>query len=447
MAEVFGGSFTLGGGCRQPTATLKKEIIALKDCSWVARLKHWLQKAFPRATLHVENKAQGGSPAQVFLGGLGMYDFSGVDLILLDTLVNDAHERMMFSSDADVHKMDAMDGNFTVSVAFEEMLRSLHELAGPSAAVLALLAGCSPCIATANAHRQVLDFYRVPYLDFARAVETAAYLWVVAPQLLGTPGGTAHPEFQTHQAVADMFALSLTKVWDHMSHMTTEEVKIDQLDLNTAFHPAKYRNKFPRCIHPCSVFSALRKSTVQPKILQGNWTLYEDRPGKPGWISTEPGSVMEVELCFRQTPTFTFTYLRSYEKLGAVRLFLNGRNVTIPGLWTWSAAARVSQSETFFSNAAQNILTGNINQVVGFNVKPYSTLQLRIENLRAHQADNKMKVIEIVSCWLGSWHGPIWRPMTCAKKWSSKCGGGCFWFNARDVGTGLTLTFCMLNPA
>ena len=333
----------------------------------------------------MENKAQSATPSRAILSGIALYDFSGVDLILLDTLVNDAHEKI-YDRDPGLLEMGASG----VSVAFEELLRSLS-LAAPSAAVLALLAGCSPCVANANMHRQVLDFYRVPYLDFARAVEVAPYLWVVDPNLLGKPHGTAHPEFQTHQAVADMFALSLTQVWDHMLHMTTEEVKIDQLDLNTAFHPAKYRNKFPRCIHPCSVFSAFRKSTVQPKILQGNWTLYEDRPRKPGWISTEPESVMEVELCFGQSPTFTFTYLRSYEKLGAVRLFLNGVNVTIQGVWAWSAAARVSQAETYFSKAAAQ-------PAVGFNVKPNSTLKLRVENLRAHPANNKMKVIEIISC-------------------------------------------------
>ena len=167
-------------------------------------------------------------------------------------------------------------------------------------------------------------------------------------------------------------------------------------DFSKALHPAKYRNRFPRCMYPCSVLSAFRSSTVQPQILRGNWTLYEDRPGKPGWISTEPGSLMQVELCFRRNPTFTFTYLRSYEKLGAGRLFLNGRNVTIPG--KWANAAKVSQSETFFSDAGRKLLQPGFQRVAGFNVKPNSTLPLFIENLKVGVSDNKMKVIEIVSC-------------------------------------------------
>ena len=75
---------------------------------------------------------------------------------------------------------------------------------------------------------------------------------------------------------------------------------------------------------------------------------------------------------------------------------MNGRNVTIPG--KWSGAAKVSQSETFFSNAAEDFFRPNFQSVVGFNVKPNSTLQMRIENLRVGASDNKMKVIEILSC-------------------------------------------------
>lgn len=380
---VFGGSFTLGGDCWQSAS---KRGIAGKDCAWPARWKQWLHLAFPSATVQVENIAQGGSPSAVILGGIGLYNFSGVDLILVDTLVNDAHnENKMLSAGSE--KWRDWDGNLTISVAFEELLRSLNQLA-PKSALLALEAGCPRCIASAQAHRRVLDFYRIPFLDVARAVATVPELWTWART-------SAHPGFKTHQAVADMLALSFRRIWDHMLKMKVEDMDLSR-DFSKAFHPAKYRNRFPRCMYPCSVFSAFRSSTVQPQILKGNWTLYEDHPGKPGWISTEPASLMQVELCFRENPTFTFTYLRSYEKLGAGRIFLNGRNFTIAG--KWNAAAKVSQSETIFSNAAQTFQQPGSQQVLGFNVRPNSTLPMVIENLRVGARDNKMKIIEIVSC-------------------------------------------------
>ena len=344
---MFGGSFTLGGDCWQSAS---KRGIAGKDCAWPARWKQWLHLAFPSATVQVENIAQGGSPSAVILGGIGLYNFSGVDLILVDTLVNDAHnENKMLSAGSE--KWRDWDGNLTISVAFEELLRSLNQLA-PKSALLALEAGCPRCIASAQAHRRVLDFYRIPFLDVARAVATVPELWTWART-------SAHPGFKTHQAVADMLALSFRRIWDHMLKMKVEDMDLSR-DFSKAFHPAKYRNRFPRCMYPCSVFSAFRSSTVQPQILKGNWTLYEDRPGKPGWISTEPASLMQVELCFRENPTFTFTYLRSYEKLGAGRIFLNGRNFTIAG--KWNAAAKVSQSETIFSNAAQTFHSQVLNR-------------------------------------------------------------------------------------
>ena len=379
---MFGGSFTRGAQCwRNNPIRHGPEA----ECAWPARVQHWLHLAFPKATIDLQNKAQGGSPSAVILGGIGLHNFSNVDLILVDALVNDAYNENHRLSKARGSQHSDMGGYLTISVAFEEFLRSLHQLA-PGSAVLAIEAGCPPCIASAQAHRQVLNFYGVPYLDFARAVEAVPQLWTARD---------AHPTYQTHQAVADMLAFSLGKVWDHMLNMSVENMDLKQ-DFSKALHPAKYRNRFPRCMYPCSVLSAVRSSTVQPKILKGNWTLYEDRPGKPGWISTEPGSLMQVELCFRQSPTFTFTYLRSYEKLGAGRIFLNGRNVTIPGLW--ASAARVSQSETFFSDAGRTLLQPGFQGVAGFNVTPNSTLPLLIENLKVGARDNKMKVIEIVSC-------------------------------------------------
>ena len=383
--QAFGGSFTRGARCWQNQQGVEAAAI---DCAWPARVQQWLHLAFPKATVDLQNKAQGGSPSAVVLGGIGLYNFSGVDLILVDTLVNDAYNENNRVSKERGSQSIGLDGNLTISVAFEELLRSLHQLA-PRSTVLAIEAGCPRCIASAQAHRQVLNFYGVPYVDFARAVEAAPELW--APS-------HAHPGYKTHQAVADMLAFSLGKIWDHMSNMTVEDMGPTDMkrDFSKALHPAKYRNRFPRCMYPCSVLSAFRSSTVQPQILRGNWTLYEDRPGKPGWISTEPGSLMQVELCFRRNPTFTFTYLRSYEKLGAGRLFLNGRNVTIPG--KWANAAKVSQSETFFSDAGRKLLQPGFQRVAGFNVKPNSTLPLFIENLKVGVSDNKMKVIEIVSC-------------------------------------------------
>lgn len=383
---VLGGSFTLGGGCSQHHSN--NGNLTGRDCAWAARLLHWLRLAFPRSTIHLQNKAQGGSPSAVILGGIGLRNFSGVDLVFVDSLVNDAYNENKRWNSANGSVAKGWGTVFTISVAFEELLRSVQQLA-PKSAVYAILAGCPPCLAGARAQRQVLDFYGVPYLDFAQAVEAAPELWM--PKV-------AHAGFRTHQAVADMLALSLGRFWDHMLQMRLEDMDVDdaKLDFSKAYHPAQYRNRFPRCMYPCSVLSASGPSTVQPKILAGNWTLYEDRPGKPGWISTEPGSVMQVELCFRQKPTFTFTHLRSYEKLGAGRIFLNGRNVTIPG--KYARGARVSQSETLFSNAAEDFLSRNFEAVVGFNVKPNSTLQMRIVNLKVGVTDNKMKVIEVLSC-------------------------------------------------
>ncbi|CAK9022506.1 unnamed protein product [Durusdinium trenchii] len=390
---VFGGSFTAGAGCHQPDAANDSQSFKNKLCSWTARFLHWLRVAFPQSTVELENRGHGGSPSAVILGGVGLFNYSTVDLILVDTLVNDAtDENRAFgklTNDADVNNLSNMELG---SVAFEVLIRTLSELA-PKSTIYGIEAGCPLCLHSALAHRVVLDFYGVPYLDFAKLVEKDGKLW--------TPK-KPHPTFKTHQAVADVLAFTWSNVWDRMYHIKSSEVnevnsKAQQMlchPQSTFYHPALYRNRFTVCKKPCAILSPWRRSTVEVRIIRGNWSFYEDRPGKPGWISTCPGSVMEIPLCFGQSPTFSLTYLRSYEKMGKAKVTLNGISLTINGLW--DDGNRFAQSETLFAQAGNGLLQTWGAGILGFNVTPNSSLPLRRLNLES--GNNKMKIIEIISC-------------------------------------------------
>lgn len=62
--------------------------------------------------------------------------------------------------------------------------------------------------------------------------------------------------------------------------------------------------------------------SVQAVTSTGGWRLYEDRPGKPGWISEGPlNSTLTFPLRFGAVPTVTFAFLQGYDaSLGTVQL-------------------------------------------------------------------------------------------------------------------------------
>ncbi|CAE8615759.1 unnamed protein product [Polarella glacialis] len=385
---VLGGSFTAGIGC-QPKKSKDKHLIRDKACAWSARFVHWLRVAFPRSTVVLDNLAQGGSPTPVILSGLGLFDYTNVDLILIDTLVNDqiGSEVRRFG-----FKYSDIDSTQAVSVAYEVLIRTLHELA-PKAVLYSVLDGCPGCHLAVPAHRQVLNFYDVPRLDYVDVVAQLQTLWAYMGKK-----DTNHPDFRSHQAVADVLALTWCNVWSRISSLKSRDVgDVMAFSPKGYYHPAQYRERFHICKRPCSVLSARGTSTTQPQVITGNWSVYADRPGKPGWISTVPGSIMDIPLCFGKKPTLSLTYLRSYEKLGKAILTLNGKDLHLDGLWGDDTGQHFAQSFTIFSQADNPEMQGwSEGGLFGFDIKPNSSHTMRIENLKLR--NNKMKIIDIVSC-------------------------------------------------
>ena len=70
-------------------------------------------------------------------------------------------------------------------------------------------------------------------------------------------------------------------------------------------------------------------STAWPSgvvVTRGNWSLFEDRAGKPGWISTGPvGSTVEFSIMVNATPMLTLVYDKSHVGFGSAVLRFRGR--------------------------------------------------------------------------------------------------------------------------
>ncbi|CAE8590877.1 unnamed protein product [Polarella glacialis] len=136
---------------------------------------------------------------------------------------------------------------------------------------------------------------------------------------------------------------------------------------------------------------------MQPQRLGGDWSLYEDRPGKPGWISLKAGSQMDFEVSFGEQPQIAITYLRSYDGTGAAEMKLSGPGGRAGLNCKWDL--HYSESYTWWLRRVQDNLASGFSNTwasngMMSNVKPNSTLNLTVTNT----GDVKVKLLKVVSC-------------------------------------------------
>ena len=157
---TLGGSVPYGNNCIRPDGAHHR------DCSWPARLTHALREGFPTATITHDNLASGGNGVVHILSTLGIVLRERTDLILLDSLVNDAWR----------------SGSTAASQALEALVRTARILA-PSAA-LVVVEAAAPGLGdeVAREKRRVLEHYGVPTLDWHSAATRApGALWFPGP--------------------------------------------------------------------------------------------------------------------------------------------------------------------------------------------------------------------------------------------------------------------------
>eukprot|EP00747_Dinoflagellata_sp_TGD_P085633 gnl/TRDRNA2_/TRDRNA2_162953_c0_seq1.p1 gnl/TRDRNA2_/TRDRNA2_162953_c0~~gnl/TRDRNA2_/TRDRNA2_162953_c0_seq1.p1 ORF type:complete len:489 (+),score=36.85 gnl/TRDRNA2_/TRDRNA2_162953_c0_seq1:103-1569(+) len=399
---VLGGSEPAGGSCQQDGPS---GLISGKACSWPARLVHWLRIAFPQSKVALHNFAQGGTTTSVILAGLALVLKSlekAPDVILLDTLTNDCTEATTWPS-ARFSKQSGLSAGDIVSSSYEALLLHLHEML-PSSVVFSFIAGCKYCIPAREHQRKIADHYQVPGIDWAElsASNPSANLW-------DTPRGqetSSHPTWRTHQQIADTIAMTLINVWHKGCRYRTRLASGMRYPPTTVW-PTTKLNLFPACSMPLSSFQTIhiKNSSQGVPSMKGDWRLYEDRPGKPGWIAEVPGSIIDFPLRFGQSPRFAVTWLRSYEGLGKARLSMNGHNkFVLDGIWPHNYLDHVSQSYSMWFQADtsndQSGDEGNPEGVCnGFDIGPNSNHTLSVEILDApDRPAHKMKLISVLSC-------------------------------------------------
>ena len=135
------------------------------------------------------------------------------------------------------------------------------------------------------------------------------------------------------------------------------------------------------------------------------WSCYEDRPGKPGWIANTTSDRTPRTLIFHMSMTFTgflvVAFLRSYEGMGTVSIFIDGNKtgaVTLDGRW----AQRTSQTDYVAIPLAQ---LRNVKELGAVHHPMVHEVQLQMPSLEeqqkpgvGHGSVGKFKLIALSTC-------------------------------------------------
>jgi len=376
---VIGGSFTMGSGCQDDLGREKQ------DCSWVARLRRWLQAAFPRSSVVFYDESRAGQPIGMFLSGLGALFRSRFlpeeppDIVFIDTMANDGAWAQVGL--ASITRNVSEYG----SVAFEQAVIALRTLA-PHAQIILLQDGCRPCLAAGDMQMKVARHYNIPTANYGLLVSRynrdeagADRLWpnsdwdedawvteedrlhpvwlnfyprvTVKKRNFGYP--TQHPPWPVHQYLADLVALvvldGLERACAQGRHGASIVESFPEPGPGATFWPQGALGAIANCIHPLTHYSAEdARAEGAPTVQSGNWRLFEDVPGKPGWIASEEDSVIlfPILLGGGGSAALTISWLASYEGVGDAEARIYSAS-------NWSDTSKVALLNGFTPNFSQ----------------------------------------------------------------------------------------------
>lgn len=438
---ALGGSAIYGTDCHE-LGTPRRE------CSFPGRFVRGLQRAYCNNKLTFLNHASGGQgtvaslpqlPSLLALHSYMPTDATGQpaampDLVIIDFSVNDVTQSTYVRGDETQRRA----GPAAVEAGTEVMLRWMLDessFGSQPPALLMVDQECRTCTVVREAcqayndksregileaHRRVAFAFGVPYVayrDLLRdEVSTHGSCGRTAFGMPPGRGSAIHPGASTHQLTAD----ALAAFWWRglVPAVATPLAEIaDRRNLTWSPHgphltSEKLRSRLGVCPKPLcsydaqaiygggrSASSAGCGSLDNVTVVRGNWTLFEDRPGKAGWISDGPAaSTLEFVVAFGVAPRITLVVEQGYEGFGAVEVSFVGRQ----GSHRTPMRVDGSRSDGLQITTAE-VVALNVQQVPavtpGFAMPSFARNErMRLTLMHTRHISGKFKVRHVSSC-------------------------------------------------
>ena len=447
--NIIGGSMAAGMNCKQ--TLLNQSTLSMSDCAFANRLALGMRTMYnqPAANIASMSFAARGfgsiamkSALHAKLSSSG-YPGDDVDanLLLIDFSANDS---------GDPRQPDQLLADFEGIVRF---LLDEH----PSVALLisSSFFGELPGSVQNSApevYRAIAHHYGVPLVRYDAVIADPAAAWAPrcvrpnATQFIQPDGSvkmrsktllvrlvaigtleakfcTVHPTWHAHQMLADVL-LSATsallrdarhgQAWTRHGNESHSSNQSKALRLPAPFVALDVLKAHSVCSRLLSHYSAddsfrLRNSFAAVDGVDtsdGNWSLYEDVPGKPGWISDGPGGgSISFALRFGNAPLAVLTYLLGYDRsLGEVEVRLQGGargssmvppsiksrvakfdarredgiRVTVPNTVVMDVASAKFHNYAYLPNHNAGTRYGGGDSLTGFSVKPNQNVTFKL---------------------------------------------------------------------
>ena len=247
----------------------------------------------------------------------------------------------------------------------EALITAIHNLL-PAAQHLILLVPYPRCRAIVQPVLSVATHYHIPVLNLLpagrlssggglTAAESAALGHTLWQPCLGATGSTSeHPCYFDHAYFADALAWACKEQLIAAAAAACDKsllVPGGSWPVGPPLFPAAATAGLV-CLEPTTVHSAAAAIALQQARQPaanapegsgggsggggggggGDWALVEDRVGKPGWIVTALGAVLELPIRFGAKPRLAVTFLRSHSpNMCCAELQLNGISHVLDG--------------------------------------------------------------------------------------------------------------------
>lgn len=257
-------------------------------------------------------------------------------------------------------------------------------------------------------YRAVSKHYKLPFLNYEAAMQK--FISTGGNETLMWSSKSRHPKFSAHAFYADMLSYfcnrqleELEKV-DAKSDVSTlmpvlrkpRDLQPDQEFIKPLQEKVSLAN-IDVCVFPLTQHVAREPSSSSPRSsATQQWSLYEDRPNKPGWITTtENGEAISFNMTFSSRPKLMVQYLRSYNNIGDAEMHFDSSY-----LWIWKGQRNLGVRDTFTLKGAwaekisvtQNALFTKEKLKPNVNEVNTATISFRLAK------GPKFKLISLISC-------------------------------------------------